>query len=159
MIDRAELLALAEEAGVNPNGLTVSRAHPSRGAPWIHETWQAWRSYPRLVPQVAAARRFLRGLPRRQTLNRSFTTYTLKHYAERWRGRYICNGSMILACLLEGVQLNRPPDSPNPVTNLAAMSRWPADRTRQRSYLRAADPPPMVLARRSNVVPFARPPA
>ncbi len=91
-----EVIELAEQHGVTPNGFITGPKDRADKA--------KWPAHSRVhLAEIERARRFLKGLPTRQTLNRrEGSTYGLKHVAERWAGDYISNGAFILACYLEG---------------------------------------------------------
>jgi hypothetical protein len=54
------------------------------------------------IEQVAHARRWLTHLKPNTTAGTGKSSYGLKHDAEGFQGRYICNGSMIAAALAMG---------------------------------------------------------
>lgn len=77
------------------------------------------------LDQVVRARSWLvEFAEQRKTINRSFSSYTLKHSAERGTNGYISNGAMIQALLLEGYRLERTdPGSPNAYANVRVRRR------------------------------------
>jgi len=48
------------------------------------------------------------GLDRRKTINRSLSSYGLKHEVERDKGQYVANGEFICAALALGYKMMRP---------------------------------------------------
>jgi hypothetical protein len=60
---------------------------------------------PDQLEEIAAAGLFLTGLPTVKPGPRSLGSYTVKHLAERWAGRYIREGALIAAALALGVPL------------------------------------------------------
>lgn len=58
------------------------------------------------------------GLSRRKTINRSRSSYTWKHMAERDQGTYIANGEFICAALYLGYKMSRQKDGPNAYFNI-----------------------------------------
>ena len=65
---------------------------------------------------------WLRGQTKRKTLNKSGTSYGLKHVAERDVG-YITNGVFIAAAVAEGFRVVRIRETPNAWLNIS-MAAW-----------------------------------
>jgi hypothetical protein len=91
--------------------------------------------------EIAQARRWLRTQDRRVTLNRSHTSYGLKHIAESAMGCYIANGSLIAAALLDGWTVARSYcGSPNAMLNISERTikhgcRCPSTRLTRRMFV------------------------
>jgi hypothetical protein len=58
------------------------------------------------------------GMDRRKTINRSRTSYTWKHMAERDKGMYVTNGEFICAALYLGYKMCKQRGGPNAYFNI-----------------------------------------
>lgn len=89
-------------------------ANPCRAAP------EGRRALLAAIAEIDTARAWLCGQQRIETLNLKQTSYGLKHMAERAMNRYIPNGALITAALLDGWKVKRLPDSnPNAWLNIS----------------------------------------
>ncbi len=64
-------------------------------------------------------------VPKRQTVNRDFDSYGLKHAAERWARAYVGNGALIAAALHLGFIIEPIDGSLNALIGVAGRSKWP----------------------------------
>ncbi len=77
-------------------------------------------------------------------------SYSLKHVAEHWAGRYIANGPFIAAALHLGFRVKREDgDSPNALIGVASPRSWPLANDERHAWMRrryrnkvVAIPPP-----------------
>lgn len=54
-----------------------------------------------------------------QTMNKRYSSYTLKHLVENNLGQYISNGQLIMGMLMEGYEMVRQDRSPNAYFNVS----------------------------------------
>jgi len=101
-----------EPVGICHNGLAGFRQ--SRAQCWDQTVAQeGWEDG--LRGEIERATAFLEQCGRRKTLNRTCTSYGLKHEAERWaanngwreRGGYVSNGALLMAAHRMGFQIKR----------------------------------------------------
>jgi hypothetical protein len=85
---------------------------------------------PASLAAFIATRAWLRRHNKRKTINKSRTSYGLKHVAERDVG-YITNGVFIAAAVAEGFRVVRIGETPNACLNISATasSPWPGKRS------------------------------
>ena len=76
-----------------------------------------------------------------KSINRRVNSYSLKHIAEKYTGRYISNGSLILAALYMGFDIKQFENTPNAVFN---MSKRSVNLALPEEYNRKPNNPPIV---------------
>jgi hypothetical protein len=77
----------------------------------------------RYLDEFERSRRWLRLIPKRQTINRAGSSYGLKHQAEDYIG-YVSNGMFIAAAIAEGFRVKRcDSGSPNAYFNISSLAR------------------------------------
>jgi hypothetical protein len=66
------------------------------------------------ISGIIISRIWLRHFKKSKGINRAHSSYGLKHVAENWSGKYVCNGALIAAAAGLGIQqIPVFPDSPN----------------------------------------------
>ena len=107
--------------------LRVMKAHPLLTYSGIGELETPYQATPKgrqklldAKEEIDAALDWLSRQERRKTINPHWSSYGLKHIAERATGTYIANGSFIAAALMDGWTVKRcASDSPNALLNIS----------------------------------------
>jgi hypothetical protein len=134
-------LVLEREPLLSDNGFKQLRGHQSLAE---HEAkflkWREDMREPRSLAQFMAARGWLRRFGKLKSVNKSGTSYGLKHMAEDDIG-YVTNGVFIAAAIAEGFTIRRADfDSPNAWFNISteAWRHVERERAEQRRLARTA---------------------
>jgi hypothetical protein len=99
--------------GFGPNGFDYSWSRVKPNKAWSTD----------MVEQVQVATAWLSLCGRRKTVNRKVSSYTLKHECERWAGRYVSNGALLMAAHSLGFAINQISYGPNGWINISQVGR------------------------------------
>ena len=111
-----QLKDLFGPVGFSPNGFDYSW---SRKDGW--KDGKGWSDD--VVEQVRVCATWLSQCKRTKTLNRRTGSYQLKGECERWAGRYVSNGALLMAAHLLGFEIRQIAYGPNGWLNISRKGR------------------------------------